>query len=179
MAGNATGERIPGKKYRAIVEVAAVGDPINRIARKVGVTWRTVKAVVSAESREIAERKQAILEHSLAISELAAARILDNLQDASPMEANAIYGTATDKVRALSNDPDVIIKHEHEHADKYEHKVVAFTRENWDAILAQLPEANEAQRTASQSTLATPNAQSLLPPGPQDTAQESTRIMQP
>jgi len=27
MAGKATGERIPGEKYRAIVEAAAIGDP--------------------------------------------------------------------------------------------------------------------------------------------------------
>src|SRR5207249_10258410 len=164
MAGNATGERIPGKKYRAIVEVAAVGDPINRIARKVGVTWRTVKADVSAESTAIAERKQAMLEHSLAISELAAARILDNLQDASPMEANAIYGTATDKVRALSNDPDVIIKHEHEHADKYEHKFVAFKRQHCDTIYAQHPTATETQTTATHTTLPTHHT---CPPTPQ------------
>ena len=100
MAGNATGERIPGKKYRAIVEVAAVGDPINRIARKVGVTWRTVKAVVSAESREIAERKQAILELSLANAELAAAKIRDNLEQTRiRRQATALVATNPQPLR--------------------------------------------------------------------------------
>ena len=72
MAGKATGERIPGRKYRAIVEAAGIGDSINRIARKVGVTWRTVKAVVSVESKEIAERKEELLRQSLRITQRAA-----------------------------------------------------------------------------------------------------------
>jgi len=164
MAGKATGERIPGRKYRAIVEAAGIGDSINRIARKVGVTWRTVKAVVSAESREIAERKQAILELSLANAELAAAKIRDNLENASLMEANAVFGTSTDKIALLSRDPDMIIKHEHLHYHPRQHQFSAFTR---DEILAQL-KANEAQSTASQSTLATQIAHSLSPPEQQD-----------
>jgi len=167
MAGKATGERIPGRKYRAIVEAAGIGDSINRIARKVGVTWRTVKAVVSAESREIAERKQAILELSLANAELAAAKIRDNLENASLMEANAVFGTSTDKIALLSRDPDMIIKHEHLHYHPRQHQFSAFTRDKWDEILAQL-KANEAQSTASQSTLATQIAHSLSPPEQQD-----------
>ena len=42
-----------------------------------------------------------------------------------------------------------------------------FTRDKWDEILAQL-KANEAQSTASQSTLATHIAHSLSPPEQQD-----------
>jgi len=60
--GQYTGERIPGAKYRAIVDLAAQGRQIDRIAREAGVTWRTAKAVVERESRQIAERKQELLE---------------------------------------------------------------------------------------------------------------------
>ena len=109
MAGKATGERIPGKKYRAIVEAAAIGDPINRIARKVGVTWRTVKAVVGRESREIAERKQELLDSSLDLAQRAADQLHDQLPNASIGQTNAIYGTAMDKIAILSGDPALII----------------------------------------------------------------------
>jgi hypothetical protein len=60
--GRYTGERIPGAKYRAIVDLAAQGRQIDRIAREAGVTWRTAKAVVERESRQIVERKQELLE---------------------------------------------------------------------------------------------------------------------
>ena len=109
MAGKATGERIPGRKYRAIVEAAGIGDSINRIARKVGVTWRTVKAVVGRESREIAERKQELLDSSLDLAQRAADQLHDQLPNASIGQTNAIYGTAMDKIAILSGDPALII----------------------------------------------------------------------
>ena len=163
MAGKATGERIPGKKYRAIVEAAAIGDPINRIARKVGVTWRTVKAVVERESREIAERKQELLDQSIRVAKRALDRVEDQLDDANLSQANFVYGTSTDKIALLSGDPALIIRHEHLHAHKHEHGFKAITRETWDAILAALPDDN-----ISQSTLATPIVPSLSPPEQQD-----------
>src|SRR5216117_3810209 len=46
MAGQSTGERVPGKKYRQVVEAAAVGDPTNRIARNLKLSWPTVRAII-------------------------------------------------------------------------------------------------------------------------------------
>src|SRR5437763_15402574 len=98
MAGKATGERIPGRKYRTIVEAAAIGDSINRIARKVGGTWRTADAVVKRESREIAERKQKILDQSIRVDKRALDRTEDQLDDANHSQANHAHGNNTEKI---------------------------------------------------------------------------------
>src|SRR5437867_5149263 len=159
MAGKATGERIPGRKYRTIVEAAAIGDSINRIARKVGVTWRTADAVVKRESREIAERKQELLDQSIRVAKRALDRVEDQLDDANLSQANFVYGTSTDKIALLSGDPALIIRHEHQHLHARAHHFQAITAENWREILAALPEGN-----ASQSALPTPIVPSLSPP---------------
>src|SRR5437667_8558246 len=158
MAGKATGERIPGKTYRAIVGAAAIGDPINRIARKVGVTWRTADAVIKRESREIADRKQELLDSSIRIAQRAANIIEDQLDTANLSQANFIYGTSTDKIGQLSGDPALIIRHEHAHLHAHAHHFQPITPETWDAILDALPDAPPAapEPDASQSALATP-----------------------
>jgi len=162
MAGKATGERIPGRKYRTIVEAAAIGDSINRIARKVGVTWRTADAVVKRESREIAERKQELLDQSIRVAKRALDRVEDQLDDANLSQANFVYGTRTDKIALLSGDPALIIRHEQQHLHAHKHHFQAITRENWQQILDALP------HDASQSSLATPIVPSLSPPEQQD-----------
>jgi hypothetical protein len=67
MSGQSTGERVPGKKYRQVVEAAAVGDPTNRIARNLKPSWPTVRAIIQRESRDIAERKQELLDPSISL----------------------------------------------------------------------------------------------------------------
>src|SRR6266536_1578698 len=158
MAGRATGKRIPGRKYRAIVEAAAIGDPINRIACKVGVTWRTADAVVKRESREIADRKQELLDSSIRIAQRAANIIEDQLDSANLSQANFIYGTSTDKIGQLSGDPALIIRHEHAHLHAHKHSFTAFTRDNIKEILDALPV----------SSLTTPIVPSLSQPEQQD-----------
>jgi hypothetical protein len=101
--GKATGERISGAKYRAIVDLAAQGRQIDRIAREAGVTWRTAKAVVERESRQIAERKQELLNQSLRIARRAANQIEAKINDKSPLSALVpVFGVALDKVNLLS-----------------------------------------------------------------------------
>ena len=102
--GQYTGERIPGSKYRAIVDLAAQGRQIDRIAREAGVTWRTAKAVVKRESRQIAERKQELLEQSLRIARRAANRIEDNIDKLPVGQLIPAYGVAVDKIAVLSSD---------------------------------------------------------------------------
>src|SRR5437660_494912 len=103
--GRSTGERIPGAKYRAIVDLAAQGRQIDRIAREAGVTWRTAKAVVERESRQIAERKQEPLEQSLRIARRAANEIEAKIGPRARLsELVPVYGVAVDKIAALSSD---------------------------------------------------------------------------
>ena len=103
--GQYTGERIPGAKYRAIVDLAAQGRQIDRIAREAGVTRRTAKAVVERESRQIAERKQELLEQSLRIARRAANQIEAKINDKARLsELVPVFGVAVDKIAALSSD---------------------------------------------------------------------------
>jgi hypothetical protein len=101
--GKYTGERISGAKYRAIVDLAAQGRQIDRIAREAGVTWRTAKAVVERESRQIAVRKQELLDQSLRIARRAANQIEAKINDKARLaELVPVYGVAVDKVNLLS-----------------------------------------------------------------------------
>jgi hypothetical protein len=102
--GKYTGERISGAKYRAIVDLAAQGRQIDRIAREAGVTWRTAKAVVERESRQIAERKRELLEQSLRIARRAANRIEDNIDKLPVGLLIPAFGVSVDKIAALSSD---------------------------------------------------------------------------
>src|SRR5713101_5026902 len=158
MSGQSTGERVPGKKYPQVVEAAAVGDPTNRIARNLKPSWPTVRAIIQRESRDIAERKQELLDQSLRIARRAANRIEDTIDEANLSQANFVYGTATDKIGQLSGDPALIIRHEHQHLHAHQHHFQPITRETWDAILDALPDALPAspEQGASQSTPATP-----------------------
>jgi hypothetical protein len=102
--GKYTGERISGAKYRAIVDLAAQGRQIDRIAREAKVTWRTAKAVVERESRQIAERKQELLEQTLRIARRAANRIEDNIDKLPVGLLIPAFGVSVDKIAALSSD---------------------------------------------------------------------------
>src|SRR6266852_2280126 len=155
MAGQSTGERVPGKKYRQVVEAAAVGDPTNRIARNLKLSWPTVRAIIQRESRDIADRKQELLDQSLRIARRAANRIEDTLDTANLSQANFVYGTATDKIGQLSGDPALIIRHEHAHL--HAHLFQPITADNYLEILDRL------DGLAAQSTLASPSAPSLSP----------------
>ena len=110
-----TGERIAGRKYRAIVDLAAQGRKIDRIARKAKVTWRTAKAVVERESRQIAERKQELLDQSLRIARRAANEIEEKLDGAPLNQLIPAFGVAVDKVASLSADPLTQANQQHFH----------------------------------------------------------------
>jgi hypothetical protein len=112
--GKYTGERISGAKYRAIVDLAAQGRQIDRIAREAGVTWRTAKAVVERESRQIATRKQELLEQSIRIARRAANRIEDNIEKLPVGQLIPAYGVAVDKIAVLA-DPLTQTSQEHLH----------------------------------------------------------------
>ena len=115
LKGQYTGERIPGAKYRAIVDLAAQGRKIDRIAREAKVTWRTAKAVVERETRQIAQRKQELLDQSLRIARRAANKIEEKLDGAPLNQLIPAFGVAIDKVAALSADPLTQANQQHLH----------------------------------------------------------------
>jgi hypothetical protein len=105
MAGKATGERINGAKYRAIVQAAINGDAINQIATRLNVAWRTADAIVQRESKPISERKRELADACMRIAVHAAERIEDNLHEAPLQSLPTILGITTDKIVALTSDP--------------------------------------------------------------------------
>jgi len=94
----------PLRLSQASLDLAAQGRKIDRIAREARVTWRTAKAVVERESRQIAERKQELLEQSLRIARRAANRIEDNIDKLPVGQLIPAFGVSVDKIAALSSD---------------------------------------------------------------------------
>jgi hypothetical protein len=103
--GRSTGERIPGAKYRAVMEAAANGHQIARIARDCHMARRTVLAIIERESALIAQRKQILAEKWLRIANRAADRTEDELDTMPIGQVPAVAGIATDKLIALTSDP--------------------------------------------------------------------------
>lgn len=97
------------------MDLAAQGRKIDRIAREVKITWRTAKAVVERETRQITERKQELLDQSLRIARRAANKIEEKLDGAPLNQLIPAYGVAIDKVAALSADPLTQANQQHIH----------------------------------------------------------------
>src|SRR2546430_16844938 len=168
--GNYTGERLKvlrPEPYRRLVRLFA--EPrqyvsYREIGRQCHVTDDTVKAVEQREAIPIATRKQALMEQAARIAKLAADRVEDQIDSATLPQAVVTMGVMTDKVLALSADPALIIRHEHQYLHAHKHHFQAITRDNWEQILAQLSDED----SASQSTPTTPIVPSLSPPEQQD-----------
>ena len=104
--GKATGERIPGGKIQAIISALSLGEPVEKIARRLKTSKHTIIAVRERESHDIARRKELI--------RASAARLAANGFDKLNREMDAgkingallvpVTGMATDKVIALSQD---------------------------------------------------------------------------
>jgi hypothetical protein len=80
-----------------------------------GVTWRTAKAVVERESRQIAVRKQELLEQSLRIARRAANRIEDNIEKLPVGQLIPAFGVAVDKIAVLADPLTQTSQHLHLH----------------------------------------------------------------
>ena len=166
--GNYTGERLKLLRpeiYRRVVRLLA--EPrqyvsYREICRQCHVTDDTVKAVEQREAVPIATRKQALMEQAARIAKLAADRVEEQIDSATLPQAVVTMGVMTDKVLALSADPALIIRHEHQYLHAHKHHFQAITRDNIEHILAQLP-GNDPP-----STLATPIVPSMSPPEQQD-----------
>ena len=97
------------------MDLAAQGRKIDRIAREAKVTWRTAKAVLERETRQIAERKQELLDQSLRIARRAANKIEEKLDGAPLNQLIPAFGVAIDKVAILSADPFTEANQQHLH----------------------------------------------------------------
>jgi hypothetical protein len=112
--GNYTGERLKmlrPETYRRVVELLA--EPrehvsYREICRRCHVTDDTVKAVEQREAVPIAARKQQVMMQAARIAKRAADRVEDEIDDAPLPQAVVTFGVMTDKIVALSNDPQQI-----------------------------------------------------------------------
>jgi hypothetical protein len=125
--GRYTGERLKALRpetYRRVVGLLA--EPrehvsIREICRQCHVTDDTVKAVEKREAIPIAARKQALMVQAARIARLAADRVEEQIDNATLPQAVVTFGVMTDKVLALSGDPAVVVRHEHELRGVVEH----------------------------------------------------------
>jgi hypothetical protein len=152
--GKYTGERISGAKYRAIVDLAAQGRQIDRIAREAGVTWRTAKAVVERESRQISVRKQELLDQSLRIARRAANQIEAKINDKATLnQLVPVYGCATDKVAALSSDQSLATTYQQ---NLHLHLQPVDVSGNFNRMLRELEEKTRALQALQEKARALP-----------------------
>ncbi len=166
--GKYTGERISGAKYRAVVDLAAQGRQIDRIAREAKVTWRTAKAVVERESRQIAERKQELLDQSLRIARRAANKIEEKLDGAPLNQLIPAFGVAIDKVASLSADPLTQANQQHVHLHLQPVNLIAEFNKMVDRI-------NQSCTRDASPHIAT----KALPSGQDAEARQQTAVTQP
>jgi hypothetical protein len=97
--------------YRRVVELLA--EPrehvsYREICRRCHVADDTVKAIDRREAVPIAARKKELMMQAGRIAKLAADRVEDQISDAPLPQAVVTFGVMTDKVVALSNDPQQI-----------------------------------------------------------------------
>lgn len=137
--GNHTGERVAPKVRQEIVKLLAQDKSANHIAKKLYVSRHTVGAIKVIEAQSIAQRKQTLTSSFLRIAEAGAEQIEEQLAEGK-ISANLLVpvtGMATDKILALSGDPSIIIRHEHDH--RHIHVDLA---NDFDSFLSELPATN-------------------------------------
>src|SRR5260370_13283921 len=152
--GNYTGERLKVLRpeiYRRVVRLLA--EPrqyvsYREICRQCHVTDDTVKAVEQREAIPIATRKQALMEQAARIARLAADRVEEQIDSATLPQAVVTMGVMTDKVLALSADPALIIRHEHQYLHAHKHQFQLITPDTIDAIIEQLDAADHDAQPA-------------------------------
>ena len=117
--GRFTGERLFRERprvYRKVVELLAEpGMSINQITKLCRVSEHTVRAVREREAVSIAERKQRLMSIFGNVAEIAAERMEELAGQATLRDAGITAGIATDKLLALSGDPQVNQQHLHVH----------------------------------------------------------------
>ena len=134
-----TGERLLRERprvYRKVVELLAEpGMSINQITKLCRVSEHTVRAVRDRETVSIAERKQRLSSIFANVAEIAAERMEELAGQASLRDAGITAGIATDKLLALSGDPQANQQHLHVHLQPVN------LMEQFNQMVASLPSA--------------------------------------
>jgi hypothetical protein len=112
-----TGERLSTGAEERVVNLLSQGEPVSRIAKKCRMSVHSVMAIRERRSQAIADRKRMIAASAARL----AAEGFDQLNERLRSEKIStallvpITGMATDKLVALSNDPQQInVTHTHE-----------------------------------------------------------------
>lgn len=159
--GRFTGERLLRERprvYRRVVELLAEPDmSINQITKLCRVSEHTVRAVRDREAISIAERKQRLMSIFGNVAEIAAQRMEELAGQASLRDAGTTAGIATDKLLALSSDPQANQQHLHVHLQPVD--LIG----QWNNFLASLGSANAHALPSGQDPEATEPAATTQP----------------
>jgi hypothetical protein len=132
-----TGERFLRERprvYRKVVELLAdPGMSVNQITKLCRVSEHTVRAVREREAVSIAERKQRLMSIFGNVAEIAAERMEELAGTASLRDAGTTAGIATDKLLALSSDPQANNQHLHVHLEPVD--LIG----QWNEMISKLP----------------------------------------
>src|SRR6516165_1497513 len=96
-----TAKFLGGRKQQATITALAKGESKRAIARSLRVSTNTVMAVAKTEAAAIEDFRRRMADEAGELANKARERSLATIDSASPAVANAIYGTAVDKMIAL------------------------------------------------------------------------------
>ncbi len=137
--GNYTGERLLRERpriYRELMRLLSEGVSARKICRACYVTRETVRAVEAREAESISARKQELAASAARVAQAS----IDQIEDAvaagkiKGVQLVPVFGVCVDKLQALSGDPALVIRHEHDHQHIHAH-IKAMT---FDEQLAEL-----------------------------------------
>ena len=132
----------------------------NHITKLCRVSEHTVRAVRDREAISIAERKQRLTSIFGNIAEIAAERMEELAGQASLRDAGTTAGIATDKLIALTQDPQ---SNNHIHLHMEARDIMG----EFNQMLKQLPTtASIAKNTATKALPSGPNKEATPPPEP-------------
>jgi hypothetical protein len=171
--GRFTGERLLRERprvYRKVVELLAEpGMSINQITKLCRVSEHTVRAVREREAVSIAERKQRLMSIFGNVAEMAAERMEELAGTASLRDAGITAGIATDKLLALTQDPQSQLNnHLHVHLESIDimgqfnqmlKQLPTTASKAKDTAAKALPSGQDPERTQSSTEAAEPVAQ--------------------
>lgn len=119
MAGRATGERIEPRRTAKVITGVANGMSVNKVAKFANVDRATATAIVERNSATIQQRKERLTDVYAEIAQRGAERLLNGIDTAPYGSLTVITGMSTDKLIALTTDPQSQFNsHIHVHLQK-------------------------------------------------------------
>jgi hypothetical protein len=143
---------------------------INQITKLCRVSEHTVRAVRHREGVSIAERKQRLMSIFGNVAEIAAERMEELAGAASLRDAGTTAGIATDKLLALSGDPQANQQHLHVHLQPVD--LIG----QFNEMISKLPSsALEAKDTAAKAFPSGPDPEATQPTASTQLAERCVR----